>query len=289
MEQLKAILPHKDNLLTMTTLKYILTPQEEETAMAYAKKQYISGHSLKMAALNCDPDKMDWDKILDKEGLLQRCNQNKHRAIEDKAFQEKEKAAAKKQREQLIKLWDAGKFYHFLKDNVNEAGTDLIYNDTTEKIIKTWCYFLSKDIRFETELGYSLSKGLLFRGPCGLGKSFVPKMLSNNQLSPIKILSMLDICDEVKGTGEFNVGGFHILKLDDVGTEQNEVKYYGTVINWFKEFMEKFYLHNPSQYNKLVFSTNCSFAELQDKYGFRFRDRIKEMFNIIKVEGESLR
>ena len=42
-------------------------------------------------------------------------------------------------------------------------------------------------------------------------------------------------------------------------------------------------------FNKLIISTNNSFDELESKYGFRVRSRLKDMFNIIDVDGKDLR
>jgi len=76
--------------------------------------------------------------------------------------------------------------------------------------------------------------------------------------------------------------------LDDVGTEEHTVNHYGTKISFFKNFIEKYYLQNKT-YEKLVVSTNNSFNEMEEKYGFRVRSRIKDMFNIIDVTGKDMR
>jgi len=78
------------------------------------------------------------------------------------------------------------------------------------------------------------------------------------------------------------------LYLDDVGTEEPIVNHYGTKINWFKNFIEMYYLKNKP-FNKLIISTNNSFDEIESKYGFRVRSRIKDMFNIIDVQGKDMR
>ena len=49
-----------------------------------------------------------------------------------------------------------------------------------------------------------------------------------------------------------------------------------------------YYLKNKP-FNKLIISTNNNFDEIESKYGFRVRSRIKDMFNIIDVRGKDMR
>ena len=100
--------------------------------------------------------------------------------------------------------------------------------------------------------------------------------------------SMLEICDEVRIRGDYELPFFNKLYLDDVGSEEPNVKHFGTNINWFKDFLETYYLRSQ-HYNKLIISTNNNHAELEQKYGFRVRSRIRDMFNVISVDGKDMR
>jgi len=75
-----------------------------------------------------------------------------------------------------------------------------------------------------------------------------------------------------------------LLLLDDVGSEQAEVMHYGTKINWFKDFMEDYYLKNKV-YTRLLITTNCGGDEIEKRYGYRVRSRVREMFNQIALTG----
>jgi DNA replication protein DnaC len=97
---------------------------------------------------------------------------------------------------------------------------------------------------------------------------------------------MIDISDEVREYGGFQAKG-KVVYLDDVGSEET-VNHYGSKINWFKEFLESYYL-NSTDFSRLIISTNCNFDQIQEKYEFRVRSRMKEMFNIIDVKGKDLR
>ena len=76
--------------------------------------------------------------------------------------------------------------------------------------------------------------------------------------------------------------------IDDVGTEETPVKYYGVNINWFKEFIETAY-NDEKDFSKIIFTTNLSLKELGEKYGMRVADRISQKFNIVDIKGTSKR
>lgn len=141
-------------------------------------------------------------------------------------------------------------------------------------------------------MGFSFKKGLLIRGVSGLGKTFLVKCIEKNEIKPIKTVSMIEVSYELKQEGEYQIkqGNNRIIYLDDVGTEEATINHYGTKINWFKDFIETVYLRGVEKgFGGLIISTNNSFAEIEEKYGFRVRSRCKDMFNIIDVTGEDMR
>ena len=137
-------------------------------------------------------------------------------------------------------------------------------------------------------MGFSLKKGLLIRGICGIGKTHTIRCVAANELHPIFMASMLEICDEVRIRGDYELPFFNKLYLDDVGSEEPNVKHFGTNINWFKDFLELYYSKNRP-FRNLMISTNNSFSEIEAKYGFRVRSRVKDMFNVVDVTGIDLR
>jgi len=180
-------------------------------------------------------------------------------------------------------------FYNLMAwTSENVYRKKLILHDDNKPLIRAICFFFSRDERFETELKLDLNKGLLIRGVSGLGKTFLFRCIENNYVRPISIVSMIDISEEVKEEGYYNLIRNHTIYLDDVGTEEPTVNHYGTKINWFKNFIEMYYLKNQL-FNRLVISTNNNFDEIEAKYGFRVRSRMSEMFNIIDVTGKDMR
>jgi DNA replication protein DnaC len=277
---------------------YILTEEEEGEVLVNEIRRRLEHFVWKCADKGLSPMEIELRvaqsgiKNLseeEKKNIFQTANSNKQYQIWQKEQREKEKLEDERRREELRKTWTAGKVLQLMRWSSRfEYGKELIENSDTMPLIKTICLFLSSDQRFETDLGYSLKKGLWIRGVSGLGKTHLIRCVAKNEINPIAICSMIEIADQVKSDGDYTPPTAKKLYLDDVGSETPTVKHYGTEINWFKEFLETFYLRSQ-QYNHLIVSTNCNFKDIEDMYGFRVRSRIKDMFNVIDVTGTDLR
>lgn len=277
----------------------ILTPQEKTDAVMHAINSAKKHLAWKMEQIHCNENEIqakiksiDWDSEINKEEVLHRANSNKHAAIWEKEQREKEKNDNSEKMRSVTEKCDANYFYRLMAGtSKNKFGKELIFDEQTKTLITTVCFFMGNDPRFETELKFSKTKGLLIRGVSGLGKSHVMKCIAQNELTPVSIVSMLNIASQIKSEGVFNlnVPDVNRIYIDDVGTEECEINHYGTKINWFKEFIELYHFRFPLGFNRLIISTNNSFDQLEQKYGFRVRSRMKEMFNTIDVKGIDLR
>lgn len=281
---------------------YILTTEEEQAAVDHAVTQekklmawkladksggiaLSEGEILLRIAQTNFFERVDWQKVLEK------ANTAKNYDIWQKEQRRKDREAEIAKQVETKKTWTAKKIYSLMAwTSKNEYGKDLIVHDDNIKLITTICFFLSGDERFETELGYSFNKGLCIRGISGLGKTHLVRCVAENELRPVDVVSLIEITDIVKETGEYKppLRINRVLYLDDVGTEEPVVKFFGTNISFFKNFIETYYLNNK-EYNRLIISTNNSFKEIEDKYGFRVRSRFKDMFNTIDVNGKDMR
>lgn len=295
-----AMLADQLNLTNPEPEEYILSKEEEEELVKNKIEQLKQNAIWKMAQLGFLDEQIfeklkevDWDKEFDREELFKIANSNKHQNQWHSSLREKEKKDADQKKKEIIEFWNAKNMFNQMKwasDNIFKRK--LIVNDDNKHLITTLCFFISRDNRFETELGYSFNKGLLIRGVSGLGKTHLVRCLENNLLNPILVLSMIEISDEIKMNGEYeiNIGDNKIIYLDDVGTEEPVVNHYGTKISFFKNYIETSYLRSQTKiFNRLMISTNNSFSEIEEKYGFRVRSRMKEMFNVIDVKGKDMR
>lgn len=284
------------NLTDPEPEEFILTDQESELAIAgsieLAKKHKAWSFTQKgfseMEVLK-KLSEIDWGKEIDKHRVLSFANSCKHQNIWHEENRKRENELEKQKQADLVSRCDAKYMFKLMKwTSQNIYGKELVVNEHNKRLITAICFFLSRDKRLETELGFSLKKGLLIRGISGLGKTYLLKCLENNELNPVNILSMIEISDEIKEKGEYEIKGGKVIYLDDVGTEEPTVNYFGTKINFFKQFVELTYL-NKKSFENLIVSTNNSFSEIEEKYGFRVRSRIKDMFNILDVSGKDMR
>lgn len=206
----------------------------------------------------------------------------------------KEKRKVEKQMEEdLIREWDYAKFFKLMRYRHQATSPDkFIYNEQNQLLVKAICFRLSNDTRYETELGLSFSKGVIIRGAPGLGKSYLLGLVADNPVNNVQLLSMHEIAREVVNTGEFlgiKYGSFRYIYLDDVGTEENPQVNFGTKHNFFRTYIEETYAKSKITLGRVILSTNDNFQTLEDKYGFRVRERLAECFDVIDIEGTSLR
>lgn len=300
-KELRTLNINKASILTLMTSpeleeEMILTDEEQVEAVYYAAKRLQEHKLWTLRRRMATPEELeavkveDFIELIDAEIVLKKANSNKHYAIWQENQREKEKKDREEKRMLIEQQWTANQMLKFLRWSSKERyeKRELIENEHTLRLIKVICFFLSDDPRFETELGYSFKKGLLLRGICGLGKTYLLKCLSENPRNPIYIKSMIEIAEEVHANGSFELPIAKKWYIDDVGSETAPVNHYGTKINWFKDFLETYYL-NKIEYSGLIISTNLNNVALEEKYGFRVRSRVKDMFNVITATGEDLR
>lgn len=278
---------------------YILTPDEEQAAIRYAiqraKDWYIDQHlkiGFKLGTVELKVAGINWEEAIGREAVLKQCNSNKQHVEWEKRERDAEKQRELARRLELQETWTAKQIFTLMRwTSETVYGRQLEVNDHNRQLITALCFFLSRDIRFNTELGYSFKKGLLIRGITGLGKTFLIKCAMNNELHPISVFSMVKISETVQEQGLMDLpvkkGG--IICLDDVGTEMAWVKHYGTDINFFKNFIETYHLEHTPDYSGVIFTTNLSFDVIEEQYGIRVRSRIREMFNVVNVTGDDMR
>lgn len=127
-------------------------------------------------------------------------------------------------------------------------------------------------------------RGLFLYGNCGRGKSMlcryvIPAILLKNFRKVVRVFDMQEVNRNID-----NALVHHILALDDVGTEENSVKY-GERRNAFAEVMDSV----EKQGKLILVSTNLGEKELRERYGDRVLDRIISTTKRVVFTGKSLR
>lgn len=273
----------------------ILTEAEQNEAIGWAIKQEVRRYTNSLAEKGERPeriqqkvDERNWLEFIDSEAVLKRSNFLKHREIEQRHDCEERKKKEIEDRQHLVAEWDANRFYRKIKAHFMHKHGHFFNGSQNSEFIKAVCFLFSNDPRFEKELNYSFSKGLLIQGTAGLGKTEMIRAVSDNPLWPVKIISILEISEAVQETGQCNLYTDQILLIDDVGSEPEVINHYGTKINWFKDFIELYYMKYRN-FGGLIITTNLGGDEIEKRYGYRVRSRMREMFNTIQLEGTDLR
>lgn len=280
---------------------YILTKEEEDKLVEYeinTEKGYAEWKMLQTGAITKEEVdqrlcQVNWEEKINREEVFQRANSVKNHELWVKQKHIKDKEEEEKKEKELQEHWTAKNMYNLMAwTSQNVYNKKLIVNDDNKKLITALCFFVSNDQRFETELKYSFKKGLLIRGASGIGKTHIVRCIEKNMLNPVLTLSMIEISEELKSYGEYeiNKGLNKMVYLDDIGTEEVPIVHFGTKIYFFKNFIESIYLRQQAKgFGSLILSTNLNFQQSSEKYGFRVASRMRDMFNVIDISGKDMR
>lgn len=183
---------------------------------------------------------------------------------------------------------------------------DYVIDKRNKKVIYTIFKYFIKDNSFNQDnlikSEASLKKGLLIYGDYGIGKSYLFKILHAigkdlitnynfkdlwfNKISAGSFVDMYmqEVTKKEKNSEtNFDLKQFYKGKLyiDDLGFEK-------MAFNKTELFGEILFERNRAG-NITYVTTNLIPSEITKRYGERIGDRLPEMFNIIKWEGESFR
>lgn len=159
---------------------------------------------------------------------------------------------------------------------------------------KTLSYFLTKQGRqmvwlpeyaeIVAWLADNEGKGLFMYGNCGRGKSLLCRYVLPAILLKYcqKVVSVFDV--QAMNKDIDLVLSKHIVGLDDIGTEEQSVKY-GERRLAFAEIVDAAEKKN----NLIIVSSSLYAADIGEVYGDRVLDRVKAVTKRVLFEGESLR
>jgi DNA replication protein DnaC len=153
---------------------------------------------------------------------------------------------------------------------------------------------------------FSLNKGLWLWGNPGVGKTLLMQMFRINKRLCFDVVqcpkfayTYVKFGDEVINPYKKVVPAeapaydnfFQKQKgicYNDLGTEPLSSKHYGNAINVMEQIFLETYENKVPWWHRHV-TTNLTFQQVEECYGVRVKDRIRQCFNIIDLKGNSLR
>ncbi|MGV6816167.1 MAG: hypothetical protein ACWA44_02725 [Thiotrichales bacterium] len=154
------------------------------------------------------------------------------------------------------------------------------------------------------------SKGIFLYGPCGTGKSILLKMIQNVLLSKAardpntgkaypmayKIASVPHIFRQARNQGGVDFSKYfgHTYCFDDLGFDDQVVKFYGNTINPMQDILSERYIGFQSRGVLTHATSNLpwthdKFTSMKDRLDERIISRGSEVFNFVVLDGDDFR
>lgn len=148
----------------------------------------------------------------------------------------------------------------------------------------------------------SLEKGIFIYGPTGTGKTLLFSILQEiikldevfyyrygqPRTFQFKTVTARELCSQYASKG-FDAmdwfAGYNILFIDDIGTEQEKTKFYGTELDVIAYIVEE----RSRQKRITHFTSNLTPEQITDRYGSRVSSRIKGECNLILLNDRDFR
>ena len=208
--------------------------------------------------------------------------------------------------------------FEALRPHIERTGRailpDFVLDESNEWLYQLLTLYFTRNPAFDRgedrmlyPAGLNLRKGLLLKGPVGTGKT-IPMLVFQKLTGTFRWVSTREIAREyaAKGAAVIDrfahqsqarvfVGGQDIgiqplaYCFDDIGMERKDTKHYANELNVMAEIISDRYDLMRSRRMVTHGTTNNTADQFEAMYGDRVRDRMREMFNIINVTGESRR
>jgi len=139
---------------------------------------------------------------------------------------------------------------------------------------------------------YDLNKGILLKGGKGTGKTTLVKSFQKlfkalQQSFAFSTAQTISLDYAMNGDVDFWLRE-KVMAIDEVGREE-KAKYFGNGLSVIGYILHERYSIWQSKGIATIATTNLDSSDIESLYGETIRDRCKEMFNHIILDGESRR
>lgn len=162
-------------------------------------------------------------------------------------------------------------------------------------------YYFTGNVAECEKRGNSLSKGIMLCGGIGSGKTkimqaykrYTGDFLRCNSFQYFRSAEIVESAkvDQTEYLRKFGIENPITCYIDDIAAKNEKAKIYGTDINPIEEVLNARYVlfQNTGKLTHVSCNLTISMLQNQKVYGERTIDRMREMFNIILLNGNSRR
>lgn len=182
----------------------------------------------------------------------------------------------------------------FIIQKAKSKNIDFEIDKDNQRQLNALLRYFSCSPEFEQiDPSFSLKKGICLLGPPGIGKTMIMRLFTDNPNQSFVIASCVEVAERYVTEGKellsyysheitFPANMFrhrsYGVCFDDLGEEPTR-KNYGNETNVMQYILGRRYDHVPKHYTH--FTSNISADQMEQYYGFRIRDRMRELFNMI--------
>ncbi|MBX3045223.1 MAG: hypothetical protein KIT33_10410 [Candidatus Kapabacteria bacterium] len=166
-------------------------------------------------------------------------------------------------------------------------------NHDNKVVFQELKYYFTNDDKFN----HDLKKGLLINGGYGTGKTMALDIfqiftIKRNLRNTFEMFDSDTVIDEFTKTGRPSIENFNKeanIGIDDLGEDSGKHYHFGTVEDPIDVLLSRRYRMFTSYGYKTFATSNLDLKQLQQRFSGKVFDRMKEMFNVIPMKGESWR